>query len=123
MGIAVDNIHFGTFNMLKDLEIARNNLHIKQTKPAVVEQIEEIVEENDLQERLIEWLQDEPSETESDILVHCKKNGKLSKSKLMISPKINRKKQAQEAPGLTTEDDGGKIGLHSPKRRKKKVQK
>jgi len=56
MGIAVDNINFGTFNMLKDLEIARHNLHIKHTKPVVNEQDEEVLEDNDLHERLIEWL-------------------------------------------------------------------
>ena len=54
MGIAVDNINFGTFNMLKDLEIARHNLHIKHTKPVVNEQDEEVLEDNDLHERLIE---------------------------------------------------------------------
>jgi len=54
MGIAVNNINFGTFNMLKDLEIARHNLHIKHTKPVVNEQDEEVLEDNDLHERLIE---------------------------------------------------------------------
>ena len=54
MGIAVDNINFGTFNMLKDLEIARHNLHIKHTKHVVNEQDEEVLEDNDLHERLIE---------------------------------------------------------------------
>ena len=80
MGVAVDNINFGTFNMLKDLEIARHNLHIKHTKPVVNEQVvneqdEEVLEDNDLHERLIEWLQDEPSETESDILAKSKNLG------------------------------------------------
>lgn len=73
MGIAVDQISFGTLDMLKDLEIARNNLHARQHEPVVVEQVDVSTIEDDINERLIEWLQDEHSETESDILAHSKK--------------------------------------------------
>jgi predicted HTH transcriptional regulator len=54
-------------------------------------QIEEIVKEHDVNERLIEWLQDDLSETESDILAHSKKKGELSKRKLKVSPQLKRK--------------------------------
>jgi hypothetical protein len=87
MGIAVDNISFGTFDMLRDLEIARNNLHTKNHKPSSVDHIEDTLEENDMLERLIEWLQDE--------LAHSKKVGKLSKRKLKISPKNIKKKTSR----------------------------
>ena len=66
-------------------------------------------------------MQDEPSETESDILAKSKNLGKLSKKKLKISPKVTRKKQVQEDRDLKKRGDGGKVGLHSSKQKKKKL--
>jgi len=57
---------------------------------------------------------------QSDILAHSKKSGKLSKKKLKISPKIVKKKLVQGDPGLDKRGDGGKVGLHSSKQKKKK---
>lgn len=86
MGILVDKVNFATFDMLKELEIARNNLHSKHQEAIAHDTVEEVVQEDDVNLRLIEWLQDDVSDTESDILAQSKNKGKLSKRKLKISP-------------------------------------
>lgn len=105
IGINVHQISFGTFDMLKELEIARKNLQSKQHEVLTSEQAEEDSVEKDINDRLIEWLQDEHSETESAIMALSKKKGRLTKIKLKISPKSKTHNQDQEAPGLK---EGGK---------------
>ena len=82
-----------------DLEIVRNKLHAKTHETPNTIQNEEL-DDGDVKERLIEWLQDDLSETESEILAQSKKKGKLSKRKLKISPRTKKSNQGQEAPGL-----------------------
>jgi predicted metal-dependent TIM-barrel fold hydrolase len=120
MGVVVDHISFGTFDILRDMEIAMNKLHAKTHETPNTLQIEELDDEGDVKERLIEWLQDDLSETESEILALSKKKGKLSKRKLKISPKNNKSNQGQEAPGLKNGNCAGKNGLQSPKQRVRK---
>lgn len=122
-GIDVNQISFGTFDLIKDLEIARNNLHAKKHEVVISESDDDETVEEDMNERLIEWLKDEPSETESEILALSKKKGKLSKRKLKISSNSKTKSQAQEAPGLKRGGKGGKVGPLTPKSKKKKVKK
>ena len=73
MGVDVNHISFGTFDLLRDLEVARNKLHTRKNESTSVDSIEVTEDKNDINERLIEWLQDDLSETESDILAHSKK--------------------------------------------------
>jgi len=54
------------------------------------------------------------------ISLHTPKIREIIKKKLKISPKIV-KKQVQEDPGLDKRGDGGKVGLHSSKQKKKKL--
>lgn len=56
MGIAADNINFDTFDMLKDLENARNKLHNKKHDIEVIEINDDGKDEDDINVRLIEWL-------------------------------------------------------------------
>ena len=65
----------------------------------VEEQNEDENLEGDVNDRLIEWLQDELSETESDILAQSK-GGELSKRKLKIFPINKKPNQAQEDSSL-----------------------
>lgn len=56
IGIVAHKISFGTFNMLKDLENARRNLHAKTHEVVVEEQNKDENLEGDVNDRLIEWL-------------------------------------------------------------------
>lgn len=65
--------------MLRDLNIVRNKLHAKKYETPNEVTIDEVVEVDDMKDRLIEWLQDDLSETESDILAHSKKKERCLK--------------------------------------------
>jgi len=110
IGINVDQISFGTFDMIKVVVSEQNDDDLAEA-------------DKDMNEKLIEWLQDEPSETECKILALSKKKGKLSKRKLKISPNSKSKTHVQEAPGLKRKGKGGKVGLQTPKLKKKKGKK
>jgi len=114
IGINVDQISFGTFDMIKELEITRKNLHAKHNEVVVSEQNDDDLADKDMNERLIEWLQDEPSETESEIPALSKKKGKLSKRKLKISPNSKSKTHVQEAPGLKRREKEVKLAFKLP---------
>lgn len=121
MGVLADNINFGTFDMLKDLEIARHRLHAKSNEPVVIEIIDEENDEDDINTRLIEWLQDDLSETERDILGKSKKKGRLPERKVKIAPKNKRYKQDQEAPGLEKRaEDKSDPQLPNPRQKRRK---
>lgn len=106
IGIAAHQISFGTFDILRDLENARRNLQSKKHEAMVTDFNEDKAVEDDINERLIEWLKDDLSETESDILAQSKNQGKLSKRKPKISPKNKKISQDQEDLGLRS----GKTG-------------
>lgn len=67
--------NFSSFNMLRELEIARDNLHSRKLKANCETLTEDITEEGNVNERFIEWLQDDLSESESIILAQSKKGG------------------------------------------------
>lgn len=97
MGIAIQNDAFDTFNLIRDLEKARNDLYLKQSENKQPSQTESVgnepVENAPLE---LEWLHDESSETEDFILVESRKKRRESKKKVKISPEKKLKKQDQE---------------------------
>jgi cell division septum initiation protein DivIVA len=72
-----------------------------------VDHIEDTLEENDMLERLIEWLQDE--------LAHYKKSRETFQKETENFSKNIEKKQVEEDPGLNRGGNEGKISLLSPK--------
>jgi hypothetical protein len=73
MGIIVEDDNFATFNLIKDLEKARDDLYQKQVvmnqKPQT-ESVEECQENNE--NLAIEWLNEESSKTGDFILVESR---------------------------------------------------
>lgn len=120
MGINAELISFGTFNMIKDLGITRKNLHAKQHEVVSNKQNDEVVADY-IDERLIECLQDELSETESEILALSKNRGKLSKRKLKISSNSKSKSHVQEAPGLKKREKEVKLDFNPPNKKRKRL--
>jgi hypothetical protein len=102
MGVIVNDYDFGTFDMLRDLECARQDLFNKQNMTCQDPPTETVGGPDTVQSPLcIEWLQEENSDNEDFILVLSKKKkAREKKRNLKISPSLQKMKQIQEAPGL-----------------------
>lgn len=82
MGIAMNNNNFETFDLIKELEKARNDLHNKKVDQLCTSQTESIgngQDENTILE--LEWIQDESSDSEEFILVESRKKEEIKKKK------------------------------------------
>lgn len=101
MGIAIRDDDFTTFDLLKTLESARNDLYFKENETKQTSQTES-VESSPKQDELLqlEWLHEETSETEDFILVESRKKRRQNKKNIKISPLNKKKQQDQENPGL-----------------------
>lgn len=101
MGVAVDENDFDTFNLLKDLEKARNDLYQKQTEKVIDSQTETFeVCQAEKATLALEWMQEESSETNDFILVESRKKRRENRKNVKISLTFKGKKQDQENPGL-----------------------
>ena len=101
MGVIIEEDDFDTFDMLKELEIARANLYDKQQSNKQNEQSDIIeISEDEGETLLIEWYREGSSESEDfQLSISEKKNAnKGRKKKVKISPR--GKKQDQEDLGL-----------------------
>jgi hypothetical protein len=77
MGVIINHDDFDTFNLLKDLEQARDNLYSKQCELKKSSQTESVENEsNNVTSLELEWLQDKNSEIEDFILVESRKKKK-----------------------------------------------
>jgi hypothetical protein len=80
MGVVISEDDFDTFDVVKELELARANLYEKQHINKQTDQNDETVDNDDHEETLIiEWHQDESSESEDFIKSLLGKRKKISK--------------------------------------------
>jgi hypothetical protein len=82
MGIVVEESSFDTFNLIRDLEKARDDLYQKQTVKNQKPQTD--VVEGGLEEDVplaIEWINEESSESEDFILVESRRKKKRKEKK------------------------------------------
>jgi tetraacyldisaccharide-1-P 4'-kinase len=96
MGVVIEDDDFATYNLLKDLEIARNDLYQKQSEQKLgpqTESVEVIPEGNNIHE--LEWLHEESSESEDFILVESRKKRNENKRSVKISPNKRGRNQDQ----------------------------
>ena len=102
MGILVDSNNFDTFDLINDLENARNDLYHKQIEQKKKSQTDsvEIEKKDEGQIHELDWLHEESSETENFILVESRKKRRKNRKKLKISPLKQVIDQDQEVPGL-----------------------
>jgi hypothetical protein len=104
MGVSVDKNDFHTFNILTELECARNDLYKKQHEGVMTNQKENIETANCIDGSPLptQWIQEETSDVEDFTLVLSKKKAREQKKKLKLSLSSKKDKQTQEAPGLQT---------------------
>lgn len=101
MGIVIEDDDFDTCNLLKDLEIARNDLYEKQIEQKVGPQTESVeVTQGDSNIPELEWLQEESSEPEDFILVESRKKKRENKRSVKISPNKTGRNKDQEIFGM-----------------------
>jgi hypothetical protein len=97
MGIVVENDSFETCNLLNALEIARNDLYMKQLEKNDTHYIVSVENATDLAEApALTWLHDESSEAEDFILVESRKKRRQKNKSVKISPGNGKKRQDQE---------------------------
>jgi hypothetical protein len=123
MGIVVKYDNFATFDLLKTLEMARDDLYVKQCGQNETSK-SEIVETQpsaDVPLRL-EWLHDESSDIEDFILVESRKKKERKEKSVRFSPSNNAKGKVQENPGLPKKRGWPckATSLKPPKEKKKK---
>jgi hypothetical protein len=102
MGIVVDSNNFATFDLINELENARNDLYHKQNEQKMKSQTDAVEIEKKVEGQVFEldWLHEESSETEDFILVESRKKKRENRKKLKISPLKQGTNQDQEVPGL-----------------------
>lgn len=116
MGVNIDENDFDTFDLLKNLEKARDDLYKKQSVTSDIPQTESVEVSNPVNSILaLEWMQEESSETDDFILVESRKKREKRKS-IVISPIGKGKAQDQENPGLAKKEEGS-LRLSLPKTR------
>ena len=120
MGVIIEEEDLDTFDMLKELEIARANLYDKQQSSMQNDQNKkgDISADNN-ETLLIEWHHEEPSESEDFLLAISNSRDTRTgrKKKVKISP--SGKKQDQEDFGLPIlNSEGIKVPLNVRKRKK-----
>jgi hypothetical protein len=100
MGISIKHDDFDTFDLLKTLELARNDMYLKQCdqseKNRIVDNEGEPSHDNLLQ---LEWLHDESSDIEDFILVESRKKKREKRKNVRFSPSIHVKGKDQENLG------------------------
>ncbi|XP_066354675.1 uncharacterized protein [Miscanthus floridulus] len=97
MGVVLDNNDFDTFNLLNDLENARNDLYQKQLDQKQKSQTDTV----ETEQKEGSTMQEESSEPEDFILVESRKKRRENRKNLKISPLKQGRRQDQEDPGLT----------------------
>jgi len=100
MGVNINHDDFETFELIRDLEKARDDLYMKQCENNKTYQTEtvEIVGNNSNLLKL-EWLNEESSEPEDFLLVESRKRRRENKKIRRYSPLVRNKKLDQEDPG------------------------
>jgi hypothetical protein len=100
MGISIKHDDFATFDLLKTLELARNDMYLKQCeqseKNRIVANESEPSHDNLLQ---LEWLHDESYDVEDLILVESRKKKREKRKNVRFSPSIHVKGKDQENLG------------------------
>ena len=99
MGIVVDESSFDTFNLIRDLEKARDDLYQKQIVKNQKPQTDLV--EGGLEEDVplaIEWINDESSESEDFILVESRRKKREKRKSLMLANSQNNRRIIQETP-------------------------
>ena len=121
MGVLVHENNFATFDMLKDLESARNCLYAKHQKQTVSEKPSEIVEcAVDKEVLTIEEIDEEESKLEEFVIQKSLIKDRPVKKKFTLSPR--GRKQDQEDLGLL--DSRNKcipVNLNKRKKTKEKM--
>jgi len=85
MGISVNHDDFATFDLLQTLEVARDDLYLKQCEKNQASQTESVeIPENSAAPLQLEWMHEESSEPEDIILVESRKK-REKKGKLLSS--------------------------------------
>lgn len=80
MGVNIDENDFDTFDLLKNLEKARDDLYKKQSVTSDIPQTESVEVSNPVNSILaLEWMQEESSETDDFILVESRKKEREKK--------------------------------------------
>jgi len=101
MGVILDKNDFDTFDLLRDLEQARNNLYQKQSDNVSAPQTETVEEVHESNNNLtLTWMHDESSEADDFILVESRKKRRERKNNLKLSPRYKGKRQDQEGLDL-----------------------
>ena len=103
MGIVLENDVFATCNLLNDLEIARNDLYLKQLELNAQDtdvKDKKCSEGNDVSEPI--WLDGESSDSMEFTLVESRKKKRQNKKSVMISLEKGSSKQDQEHLGKLT---------------------
>jgi hypothetical protein len=120
MDIDIKNDDFVTFDLLKTLESARNDLYLKENEIKQNSQTESVEnpQKNDDQLHL-EWLQEETSMTEYFILVESRKKRRGNKKNIKISPMNKNKLQDQENSSLPKKEGEASQGQNSQKSQRK----
>jgi hypothetical protein len=93
MGVNIDENDFDTFDLLKNLEKARDDLYKKQSVTSDIPQTESVEVSNPVNSILaLEWMQEESSETDDFILVESRKKKRERKEKVLSFPLLVREK-------------------------------
>jgi hypothetical protein len=99
MGVTINSENFDTFDLIKDLARARDDLYSKQVENKLKSQTESVeISKNHVGLPELEWLETETYEPEDLILVESRKEKRENKKARIFSPLI-RKKVDQEDPG------------------------
>lgn len=121
MGINIEATDFETFDMLKNLECARNDLFAKQKVTTQVSQTETVgIDEPNKFPLKLGWLHEEESDAEEFTLVMSKKKARGRKKNIKFSPNLANKRQIQESPGLQNGRDRKNSTLPKTKKTKSK---
>lgn len=100
MGIVVSSDDFDTFNLLKDLEKARDDLYQTHNTKPMGPQTELVEAAHGNNENLaIDWLNDESSEADDFILVESREKKRENRKSLKISPNAKGKLKARKILG------------------------
>lgn len=92
MGISMNHDDFATFDLLQTLEVARDDMYLKQCEKNQASQTESVeipeISEAPLQ---LEWMHEESSESEDFILVESRRRKREKRKTVKFSPANNYK--------------------------------
>lgn len=100
MGVDTCGNCLETFNLVKNLEQARDDIYQRQNESKAATQTESVESAQLNDSSSVEWLHEETSETDDFILVESRKKERENRKKLKVSPCSKGLWQDQENPGL-----------------------